>query len=72
MRKVKMFLVIIAAITLTGCTGFASLVQSLNERQVQSCLYYEGNISAYVRLKGVSAIGGFGLENCMGVRGSMQ
>ena len=59
-----MLSILVAAATLSGCTGFSSLVQSLNERQVQSCLYYEGNISAYVRLKGISATGGVKLEDC--------
>ncbi len=56
---------------LTGCNGWHGFIADLNERRVQSCIYYEGNAAAYVRVRGVTATGGMSLSECMGTAGRM-
>lgn len=54
---------------LSGCTGLASLADSLNERQVQSCIQWQGHISSLgggVQVRGVTATGGVPLASCVG------
>lgn len=57
---------------LSGCSGFASMADSLNQRQVKSCLYYEGFAGGgwpgvpQMRVRGVTATGGVAFETCIG------
>ena len=56
----------IAAVLLptSGCSSLGSLAEMLNARQVQSCLYYDGNAGPYLRVKGITATGGVNLQDC--------
>ena len=54
-----------------GCQSLASLAESLNARQVQSCLYYSGFAGgaltgAQVQIRGITATGGVKFEVCTG------
>ena len=56
---------VVALLLLTsGCSSLGSLAEMLNERKVQSCLYYEGNAGPYLRVKGITATGGVNLQDC--------
>lgn len=59
---------LILALALSGCSGFASMMASLNERQVTSCIFWDGHASAYLSVKGVTATGGATLEACRTLR----
>ena len=59
-------------LALQGCTGFASLAQTLNERQVQSCIRWQGFAGGgwpgvpQMQVYGVTATGGVSLAQCVG------
>ena len=48
-----------------GCTSFASLANTLNDRQVQSCLFYQGMVGPYAHVRGITATGGAPLDVCL-------
>jgi hypothetical protein len=58
--------------SLSGCAGFASLAQTLNDRNVQSCVYWSGFAGGgwpgvpQVQIRGVTATGGVSLKMCAG------
>lgn len=52
----------------SGCTGLASLADTLNTRQVTSCLWYQGAAGPYAHVTGVTATGGAKLELCVETR----
>lgn len=62
----SLLLFILVVLTLSSCTSWTNFMQSLNERQIQSCLYYEGYAAGYVRVKGVTATGGVKFSECRG------
>lgn len=62
----KLLCLISLSLLMTACTNWTSFMQSLNERQIQSCLYYEGHAMGYMRLKGITATGGVKLSECRG------
>lgn len=67
MKKIVNFVLLMCTLAvLNGCTNWTSFMQSLNERQIQSCLYYEGYAAGYVRVKGVTATGGVKFSECKG------
>lgn len=49
----------------SGCTGLASLAETLNTRQVTSCLWYQGAAGPYAQVTGVTATGGAKLDLCL-------
>ena len=59
-------------VLLSGCTGFASLAETLNERQVQSCIRWQGFAGGgwpgvpQVQVQGMTATGGVTLAQCIG------
>lgn len=55
-------------LALTGCMNMTSLMQALQERQVTSCLYYQGMAGIYGSVRGVTATGGATLEQCERLR----
>ena len=64
-KTVKRSGIVVALLLLTtGCSSLSSLANTLNERKVQSCLYYEGSIGPHMRLKGITATGGINLQDC--------
>lgn len=60
-------------LTLSGCQSYLALVEGLNERQVQSCLEYNGAANlggagigaSSGALHGITATGGANLETCV-------
>ena len=60
-----------AVLFMSGCASIASLAATMNERQIQSCLKYQGIVgggmgaTANVQLNGVTATGGASLQDCM-------
>lgn len=59
-------------VLLSGCAGFASLAETLNERQVQSCIRWQGFAGGgwpgvpQVQVQGMTATGGVTLAQCIG------
>lgn len=58
---------------LGGCGGFASFAETLNERKVQSCVYWSGFVGGALsgvqaQVKGVTATGGVDFDTCLGVK----
>lgn len=51
---------------LTGCaSSVASLAETLNQRNVQSCLWYQGSAGPYAHIQGVTATGGLPVAQCL-------
>lgn len=48
-----------------GCTGVASLAETLNAREVMSCVYATGAVGPYAHARIVSATGGASLDMCL-------
>lgn len=69
-RILRVISIVLLGITLwlSGCTGLASLADTLNTRQVQSCLWYQGAAGPYAQVTGVTATGGAKLELCVETR----
>ena len=63
-------------VSMQGCSGLYSLVDALNERQVQSCIRWQGFAGGgwpgvpQVQVYGVTATGGVTLAQCVGQGGS--
>ena len=55
----------IGVLYVTGCTSFSSLVQTLNERQLASCIKWQGSMSAG------AGMGASGAVQAMTVTGGM-
>lgn len=69
-KKFFVSLILLVAL-LPGCASFESFAKSLNERKVQSCVYWSGFAGgplsgAQVQVKGVTATGGVVFETCLG------
>ena len=58
-------LVLSLSLMLSGCTGLAGLAQTLNDRQVISCLWYSGAAGPWAQVRGVTATGGALLDGCL-------
>ena len=67
----RAFSLVLLGLMLSSCTSFHSFVQSLNDRQLQSCIYYTGTLQAgavpasgslYVRA--LSVTGGATIDQC--------
>lgn len=62
---------LLVSLLLTGCTSFASLVQSLNERELKSCVKWGGSIAAGAGIGGAGAVqaltltGGMSMDDCI-------
>ncbi len=61
MRGVWLFLLV----CLSGCGDVAKMAATLNERQVQSCLYANGAYGIFVGFHSVTATGGASLDACL-------
>ncbi len=53
-----------------SCVSFESFAKTLNERQVQSCVYWSGFVGgpmtgAQVQVRGVTSTGGVVFDTCM-------
>ena len=72
-RILPLLLTLVLCAELSGCSGFASMAETLHARQVKSCLYYEGFAGGswpgvpQMRVRGVTATGGVEFETCLGV-----
>lgn len=51
--------------TMTGCASVHELAETLNERQVTSCIYISGMYPPFVSVRGIIATGGALVETCM-------
>lgn len=49
----------------SGCQSVAGLAESLNTREVTSCIYATGAIGPYAQARIVSATGGASLSMCL-------
>lgn len=50
---------------LSGCADVANMAATLNERQVQSCLYVNGAYGVFVGFHSITATGGASLDACL-------
>lgn len=64
----RMVWCILMGLALSGCTGVASLTAALNDRQVTSCLWFQGAAGPYATVLGVTATGGTPLQHCLDAR----
>ena len=59
-------------VSASGCSGLASLADSMNARQIQSCIRWQGIIGGgwpgvpQIQAQGVTATGGMDLMQCVG------
>lgn len=66
----RLMLIMAVAVMLTGCSSYLKVIEGLNERQIQSCLRYDGAVSAGIvfgangALRGVTATGGADIAMC--------
>jgi hypothetical protein len=51
--------------TFQGCADFASMAETLNARQVQSCVYVQGGYGLFAGARVVTATGGVSIETCL-------
>ena len=64
-------LLLLVSLLLTGCTSFASLVDSLNQRELKSCVKWGGSIAAGAGIGGMGAVqaltvtGGMTVDDCI-------
>ena len=67
-------LLLVSVLLLTGCTSFASLVQSLNERELKSCVKWGGSIAAGAGMGGqgmvqaLTVTGGLSIAECIAAK----
>ena len=68
----RAWLLLLACLFLSGCSGYLQLIDGLNHRQITSCLYYDGSIRVGGPLsggaghfRGITATGGAALEHCV-------
>lgn len=59
-------------LALNGCAGVAQLAETLQAREVRSCLRYEVTTSGqwtgtHSRVMGITATGGVAMEDCIAV-----
>ena len=64
----KLGFIITISLFFLGCGAWHNFVVDLNDRKVESCVYYEGNSAGYVRVRGVIATGGLLISDCMEVK----
>ena len=69
MKNVVWFVLLLPL--LGGCAGFASFAETLNERKVQSWVYWSGFVGGALsgvqaQMKGVTATGGVDFDTCLG------
>ena len=71
-RLWSLSIVLSYAVALSGCSGFASLAETLNARNVQSCIRWQGVIGGgwpgvpQIQAQGVTSTGGMDLMQCAG------
>lgn len=64
-------LLLIAGLLLSGCASFASFAATLDQRQIQSCIKWQGFVGGgwaggQVQVMGMTATGGVKLNQCLG------
>ena len=76
MRTTRCGLVLAILLALNGCAGLSSLAQTMNDRQIQSCIRWQGFAGGgwpgvpQVQVHGITATGGVKLETCVGGEGN--
>ena len=72
MRTTLCGLALTMLMALNGCAGLSSLADTMNARQIQSCIRWQGFAGGgwpgvpQVQVYGVTATGGVRLETCTG------
>ena len=64
MRLVACLGCVLILCAFSGCTPWTAFVDSLNTRQIQSCLSYRGHAGPYVTLRGLTVTGGAPWDAC--------
>lgn len=65
-------------LTLSGCSSYAQFIDTLNSRNLSSCLYYTGTVnggygaSGGLLIRGVSVTGGADLAQCMAAQEELR
>jgi hypothetical protein len=57
--------VLSGVLLLPGCADFASMAETLNARQIQSCVYVQGGYGLFAGARMITATGGVPLETCL-------
>lgn len=60
-------LMLLASLLLGGCANFTQFTQALNERELTSCIKYQGSMrvaGGHVAISGVTATGGAKIQDC--------
>lgn len=66
----KKFLLLVCLLAFSGCASLSSLADTLNERKVQSCIYWSGFVGGALngvqaQVKGVTSTGGVPFNTCL-------
>ena len=65
-------IILSTAVVLSSCSGLSSLANTMNERQIQSCIRWQGVIGGgwpgvpQIQAQGVTSTGGMDLMQCAG------
>jgi hypothetical protein len=59
---------ILVCLVLAGCLGLGGLADTMNDRQVRSCIYSIGFVGPFVVAQTITATGGVTLEECYRMR----
>ena len=74
----KLAAILFLCFTLLGCQGYLSLVEGLNQRELQSCIRYNGSMrvgavsGGHVAISGLTATGGAPIDTCYEMFGFME
>ena len=61
----RLFLLSILVLLLSGCSGMRDLASALNERHVNSCIWISSAYPGFYTGRAVIATGGIPVEKCM-------
>lgn len=68
--RIRLAILAVAITTITGCSGYTRFIDGLNQRQIRSCLKYDGTarigglMGGYGSLEGITATGGAEMQEC--------
>ena len=68
---IKLSLCLLLLLLLSSCVSLASLAETMNERQIKSCVYWSGFVGGALtgvqaQVKGVTSTGGVPFDTCVG------
>ena len=64
-QVVMMGVLVLWCVCVSSCTSVGRLAETLNARELQSCLWYTGNAGPYAMVRGVTATGGVAIRECL-------